>query len=163
MKWFNNPKTAEELKKQYKALAVKHHPDMGGSTADMQQINAEYEKLFAKLKDVHQNKDGEFYTAREATTETAAEFIDIIEQLINMDGVQIEICGSWLWLTGNTKAYREDLKKLSFRWSSNKSAWYFHRDGYKKRSRRSLTLDEIRGFYGSEIVEAQDGKKKISA
>jgi len=130
---------------------------------DMQQINAEYEALFAKLKDVHQNKDGEFYKAREATTETAAEFIDIIEKLINMDGVQIEICGSWLWLTGNTKEYRDDLKKLSFRWSSNKGAWYFHRDGYKKRSRRSLTLDEIRGFYGSEIVEAQDGKKKISA
>lgn len=163
MKWFNNPRTAEELKKQYKKLAIEHHPDMGGSTQDMQQINAEYEQLFAKLKDVHQNKDGEFYTARESTTETASEFIDIIEKLINMDGVQIEICGSWLWLTGNTKAYREDLKKLSFRWSSNKSAWYFHRDGYKKRSKRNLTLDEIRGFYGSEIVTAEDDKRKISA
>lgn len=34
MKWFNNPKTLEELKQQYKKLALKHHPDLGGNTAD---------------------------------------------------------------------------------------------------------------------------------
>lgn len=104
-KWFSAPRTAEELKKQYKKLALEHHPDRGGSTADMQEINAEYERLFARLKDVHQNKDGEFYTARTETTETASEFMDIIEKLIHMDGVQIEICGSWIWLTGNTKTW----------------------------------------------------------
>ena len=41
MKWFNNPRTLEELKKQYKKLAVAHHPDLGGNTADMQEINNE--------------------------------------------------------------------------------------------------------------------------
>lgn len=158
MKWFNNPQTLEELKKQYKRLAMEHHPDRGGTTEDMQQINAEYERLFARLKDTHQTKDGEFYTSRTATTETADEFMDVIDRLIHMDGVVIEVCGSWLWLTGNTKAYKEEIKALSFRWSSNKSAWYFHRDGYKKRSRHSLTLDEIRGYYGSEIVNS-DGEK----
>ena len=164
MKWFDNPKTLEDLKKQYKKLAIKHHPDMGGSTVDMQQINAEYEKLFAKLKDVHQTKDGEFYTSRTATTETASEFMDVIERLIHMDGIQIEVCGSWLWVTGDTKPHKDELKKLSFRWSSNKSAWYFHRDGYKKRSNRSLSLDEIRGYYGSEVVDTEAGRKnKISA
>lgn len=164
MKWFDNPKTLEDLKKQYKKLAMQHHPDMGGSTVDMQQINAEYEKLFAKLKDVHQNKDGEFYTSRTATTETASEFMDVIERLIHMEGIQIEVCGSWLWVTGDTKPHKDELKKLSFRWSSNKSAWYFHRDGYKKRSNRSLSLDEIRGYYGSEVVDTEAGRKnKISA
>ena len=54
---------------------------------------------------------------------------------------------------------KEELKALSFRWSSNKSAWYFHRDGYKKRSKKSLTLDEIRGYYGSEKIEKEDSGK----
>ena len=30
MKWFNNPVTLEELKSQYRNLAMSHHPDTGG-------------------------------------------------------------------------------------------------------------------------------------
>lgn len=50
MKWFSNPATLEELKKQYKQLVIKHHPDKGGNTADMQEINAEYDRLLNCLK-----------------------------------------------------------------------------------------------------------------
>ena len=50
MKYFNNPHTLEELKKQYKALALKYHPDCGGDTAIMQAVNAEYDELFSRLK-----------------------------------------------------------------------------------------------------------------
>ena len=84
MKWFNNPETLEDLKKQYKKLAFQNHPDRGGKTSDMQEINAEYEVLFSRLKDTHKNAEGEFYTARTATTETATEFMDIIEKLVHM-------------------------------------------------------------------------------
>lgn len=77
------------------------------------------------------------------------------------EGIEIEVCGSWVWVTGDTKPHKEELKALSFRWSSNKSAWYFHRDGYKKRSKKSLTLDEIRGYYGSEKIE-KEGSGKIA-
>lgn len=41
MKWFSNPQTLEQLKKQYKKLAIQHHPDVGGSVTNMQEINAE--------------------------------------------------------------------------------------------------------------------------
>ena len=91
MKWFNNPETLEDLKKQYKKLAFQNHPDRGGKTSDMQEINAEYEALFSRLKDTHKNAEGEFYTARTATTETATEFMDIIEKLIHMEGIEIEV------------------------------------------------------------------------
>ncbi len=82
----------------------------------------------------------------------------IIEKLIHMDGIEIEICGSWVWVTGNTRAHKDELKALAFRWSSNKAAWYFHRDGYRKRSKKSLTLDEIRDYYGSEKIEKKRGE-----
>ena len=73
MKWFTNPRTLEELKKQYRSLALKHHPDRGGRTQDMQEINNEYEALFARLKNVHQNAQGEVYTQQAETTERPEE------------------------------------------------------------------------------------------
>ncbi len=46
MKYFSNIGSLADLKKQYRALAMKNHPDRGGDTQAMQQINAEFEKLF---------------------------------------------------------------------------------------------------------------------
>lgn len=155
MKWFTNPQTLEELKKQYKQLALKHHPDLGGNTADMQEINNEYDKLFETLKNTHKTVDGKTYTAQTETTETAAEFRDIINQLINLEGINIELCGSWLWITGNTKEHKEVLKSLHFRWSKSKCAWYYHTEDYKKSSKKSYSLDEIRDLYGSETIKSE--------
>jgi curved DNA-binding protein CbpA len=152
MKWFNNPQTLEDLKKQYKKLVFAHHPDKGGRTEDMQEINAEYDKLFARLKNVHKSASGETYTAKEETTETPEQFKEIIEKLIHLDGIEIEICGSWLWITGNTYENRETLKSLSFKYSKNKNAWYWHEAGYRKLSRKSFSLEEIRDLWGSERV-----------
>lgn len=152
MKWFTNPQTLEELKKQYKKLVFKHHPDKGGRTEDMQEINAEYDKLFATLKNVHRSASGETYTAKEETKETPEQFRNIIEKLIHLDGIEIEICGSWLWITGNTYPNRETLKKLRFKYSKNKNAWYYHEEGYTKHSKKSFTLEQIRDLWGSERV-----------
>ncbi|MCL2095574.1 MAG: hypothetical protein FWH10_01570 [Oscillospiraceae bacterium] len=33
--YFSNPRTLEELKKQYRELAMKHHSDKGGDTETM--------------------------------------------------------------------------------------------------------------------------------
>lgn len=45
MKYLNNVVTLEDLKKAYKAWAVKLHPDNGGSVEDMQTLNNEYDLL----------------------------------------------------------------------------------------------------------------------
>lgn len=159
MKWFNNPSTLEELKKQYKQLAMEHHPDRGGSTEAMQEINNEYDVLFSSLKNTHRTAEGKTYTTEQETTETPEEFKNIINILINLEGVNIEICGSWLWLTGNTKEHKEVLKSLKFRWSKSKRAWYYHTSDYKKKSKKTFSLDEIRDLYGSKTVQAKPEMK----
>ena len=53
MKYFKNITDLSELRKQYKGLLKKHHPDNGGNVADTQDINAEYDSLFKALKDRH--------------------------------------------------------------------------------------------------------------
>ena len=62
MTYFNNVKTLDELRKQYKELLKQYHPDNpNGSTEATQTINAEYDKLFKALKDKHeQSTDNTF-------------------------------------------------------------------------------------------------------
>ena len=60
--YFQNVDSVEELKKQYKTLAFKYHPDReGGSVAAMQRINAEYDELLKAVRNVHKTADGKTY------------------------------------------------------------------------------------------------------
>lgn len=38
------------VKAGYRALSLKHHPDVGGSNESMREINASFEKLKSKIK-----------------------------------------------------------------------------------------------------------------
>ena len=80
---------------------------------------------------------------------------NIINRLIVLDGISIEIIGSWVWVTGNTYRHKELIKSLMFRWSSSKKAWYFHGNDYHKTSKKTFTLDEIRDLYGSQTVTSK--------
>lgn len=148
MKYFENVKTLDELKKQYRRLAMKYHPDMGGSTEAMQQINAEHDALFEMLKKQHNASADEYHQ----TTETAAEFRDIIDFLMKFDDLEVELVGSWVWCGGNTKPHKDELKAAGFHWSQNKARWYWHHPEEGRKWRRGkATMDEIRRKYGSQI------------
>ena len=43
--YFKNIETLEDLKKQYRALAMQNHPDRGGDAETMKAINNEYDEL----------------------------------------------------------------------------------------------------------------------
>ena len=93
MKYFTNVNTLDELKKEDRRLAFANHPDRGGDVEIMKAINAEYEALHEILKNQH-NASADAY---HQTTETPAEFIEIINVLVRMGGLEFELCGSWLW------------------------------------------------------------------
>ena len=116
--------------------------------------------VLRKLKNTHKNKEGDTYTKE--TTETPEQFKDIINKLFNlkMDGVAIEVVGTFIWLTGNTKPYKDDIKALEFRYSPKKYAWYKAPSDYKKRSRKNYDMDTIRGMYGSQKVKEDKEEKK---
>ncbi len=65
-KYFKDVNMLEELRKQYKELLKKHHPDNGGNVSDMQEINAEYDQLFKALKDKHESKQSADNTTKQS-------------------------------------------------------------------------------------------------
>ena len=155
------PTTLEELKTVYRQLAKMYHPDKGGDLEIMKAVNAEYDRLFPKLKNIHKTKDGETYTARNETAETPEHFKNLITELMRMDGITIEIIGCFVWITGNTKSYKDQLKVLNFKWHMKKSAWYLAPEDYKKRSRKDYSLDTIRTMYGTSGTMKSKGTTKI--
>lgn len=168
MTYFKNPTSLDELKKQYRRLAMQYHPDTNpGREAEMnrimQEINAEHDRLFEQLKHQHNATHDEHHQ----TTETAEEFRQIIALLLKLDGLTVELCGSWLWISGNTRAHKEALKAAGCRWSNNKKMWYWRHPENAGHYRRSKTsMDQIRSKYGSQVFEGRTettGHSRITA
>lgn len=146
MRYLNeNIKTLEELKKVYHRLCLKLHPDVGGSDEEMKILNEEYEELFERVKNIHVNKDGETYERE--TNETPKEFQTLIAKLLKLDGIEIEIIGCFVWIFGNTKPHKEQLKALKFKWHSKKKCWYKSPDNYHRWGGGEYSIDDIRMMY----------------
>ncbi len=151
------PGTREEMKQQYRNLCFKHHPDKGGDTRTMQEINAEWALIQAR--EAYTEASDRQQKAHAEGKKSAGDYHDLnevestlrekIEFALNLDGVDVELMGLWVWLTGNTKAHKEAIKENGgWKWSQNKTAWYFA--GVPTFNRKKTTLDEIRNAYGSQ-------------
>lgn len=142
--FFRNIENMEQLKKEYKRLAFIYHPDKGGNTADMQALNNEFDALFNKFKTGQTND-----TTKKEITE---EFKEIINAIINLDGIEIEICGNWIWLSGDTKQHKDKLKESGCYWANKKQMWYWRPEEYAIKGKSNMSIDQIRDKYGSERI-----------
>lgn len=147
MKYFQSVTTLEELKKEYRKLALKFHPDRGGNEQEFISLKKEYDKIFAKLNKTDEVND----TCR-----------NIIDAFIKYD-IDIEIIGTWVWIQGNTFSIKEKLKEWDFKWSKKKQAWYWHDGEYKKKSRKNYSLDEIREMHNSKKIKSGSRKFALNA
>ncbi|MGN0607383.1 MAG: molecular chaperone DnaJ [Oscillospiraceae bacterium] len=131
----------------------------------MKQINAEYETAFNRFKNIHESADDntKTYTASKETSETAAEFMVIINKLVVLEGVNVELIGRWIWLSGNTFPHKDILKGIGFRFASKKKCWYWHKDEDACRSRKNMSLDEIKEKYGCETFKGVSAPRLVTA
>lgn len=144
-KYFAEVKTVEELRKRYRELLRKYHPDNeNGSTEITQQINQEYDALFAILSK-EKKSDGQSYTYEENER-----FKTVLNKIIGLN-MTIEVIGCWLWCF-SAYEYRTQLKELGFTWCSKKKAWVWHDEPYHRHHKKEIPLSHIRAKYGSEII-----------
>jgi len=148
--FFNECRTLDEVKREYKRLVLLYHPDRGGDTATMQEINRQYQVVMT-------DPTFGFCQAKEEAREDFIKFPEIIEKIIRLD-VTIEVCGNWIWLSGNTYSYKEELKKNGFFFAPKKSMWYWRPKDFKSANTKPKDMDYIRSRYGSDIIPKQQDK-----
>ncbi len=146
--FFKDCTSLAEVKKRYKELAMLHHPDRGGDTATMQEINNQYESI-------SKNPSFNFAKQTEQEKEDFLRYPDIINMVVNLEGIIIEIIGDWIWISGNTYPHRQHLKESGFYFAPKKVMWYYRPPEYKAANSKPKDIDEIRAKYGSDKIESQ--------
>lgn len=156
-KYFAGIKTVEELRKRYKELLKKHHPDNGGNEETMKEINAEYDRLSAQMS--RENKADKESTTYDTEAEDRA-FREILEKISTLN-VTAEIVGSWIWISGGYEC-RELLKSIGFKFAPKKKCWCWHFGEYRRHHSKEVSLDEIRMKYGSQTVNSKSKQYAIN-
>jgi len=160
-RYFDGCRDEQEIKSRYRDLAKQHHPDLGGDAEIMKAVNNAYE---AALKGAYRRAgmDEAKVNARWAMDEEIA--VMAMKVLRLKKELHVELCGVWLWITGNTYAAKEELKAFGCRFSGPKKAWYWHReeDGQDKWHKRAISLEEIRARYGSVVLAYDEDVPKLT-
>ena len=160
MSFFADCHTLDELRAAYRALTLKHHPDRGGDTATMQAVNADYMHATERImkRDVADGTRSE--GSARYQTELNEKLREKLEQLLAVPGVEVEICGLWFWLSGNTKPVKDQLKALGCRWAPKKKQWFY--PGVPSRNRKEHDMQDIREAHGSQKVR-RASRRKLTA
>lgn len=163
-KYFAGIASMDELQAKYKELVLIHHPDKGGNADVMAAINAEYDAKSKELAGTGTHKKSKRtekaagMTADELETAIAEEFKHTMEALVklNLDGVAVELIGSWLWVSGDTKKIKEELKEIGFYWNRDRVLWQWH-DTYINyrfnKGRNKSEKEEIEEKYGKTVLK----------
>ena len=89
----------------------------------------------------------------------SSNFRKTIDKLIQLVNINIEICGTWLYVTGNTYPVKEYLKnEFGAFWSKSKKCWCIAPEGKnfrKSRSFKGRNMNSIRNTYGSNKIKSE--------
>jgi hypothetical protein len=153
--------SVDQIKAKYRDLAKEHHPDLGGNTATMQDVNREYHEA---LKGFHgretwnsTTKKNSKYYYNEQVEQTIMNKINELLGL-RMDNVEVSLVGFWIWVEGETKPHREKLGTAGAgcRWHPRRQAWYWQNSKKKSFYNPNVSLNDLKNAYGCRQFEAKE-------
>ena len=156
--WFAQCESPQDVKSLYRRLAMKHHPDRGGDHESMVSINLEYEAVLKRMNGYSfSGDDGKerVYRWDEAVEKAAMEMV-LKALSLRMHDVQVNLIGTWVWCTGDTKPYKDALKESGFRWHPKRVAWYWAPPESHSHYNKRATLGDLARWYGSKRFESSD-------
>lgn len=137
--------TQEALKTAYREACKKHHPDVNPNGLElMKVINIAYSLLKESVgKWSHEQNNNSDISITE-------QMQAIFDKIKFFENIKAEVCGTWLWVSGDTWGYRKKLKAAGMYWAQKKQQWYWKPVAeYKKRNKKVFSMAEIRNKYGS--------------
>jgi curved DNA-binding protein CbpA len=139
--------TSKDIKKAYRAAALKYHPDKNPAGSEMMKIiNAAFDVLKNFSGDIPSDEQ----QASQENNQNYSEAVsDALNAILNLAALSIEICGAWVWVSGDTFKHKDVLKSAGFKFASKKKSWYFRPENWRSTSRGSFSMDDIRNQYGS--------------
>ena len=156
IEFLKNCNDLSELKNNYRKFALKFHPDrIGGNENSFKQLNNEYEFLSKKLNLYSENEKSDI----NQTANDLEQFKDIINEILFLNGIDIEVIGKFIWLSGNTKEHKEKLKSLNFKYASKKCMWFYHNIENYKSFGSNNNIEDIRNKYGTQKINKSNIKK----
>ena len=147
---FANAETLAELKSAYVDAMHKYV-----APKNIEQVDGLYIKYFDEVKTWNKTKTGEMY--EKATDEVCSFFLNAVHTLNEVEGVEYEMVGTWLWVMdaegheGTTKDMRDTLKSCGTHYAPNKQMWYIAPKN-SRRSRKHYTYAEIKAMHGEDEV-----------
>ncbi len=136
--------TADIVRSAYIKASKRFHPDLNPAGTEMMKlINEAKDSLKAANYPIDQTTEPNYYDYGAAINEA-------LNKIIHLQRIKIEICGSWVWVSGNTKEHWLLMKEAGFRFSGPKKMVYFRPEDQAKKYRKgSLSMEEIRTKYGA--------------
>lgn len=160
----NLSSTLEEVKKAYRRSAIKYHPDRNPAGLEMMKlVNVAYDTLTDYFEKNPEAEEVKFYGEEVDNYDYGEEINKALNIVLNLAGLEVELCGSWVWVGGETKEHKETLKGAGFKWARKKLKWYFRPEASKsrKRTNKTFSMDEIRSNYGSKVFKG-NGRKQLN-
>ena len=142
--------TEEVVKSAFKKACFKFHPDRNPAGEEMMKLVNDAKDALKKATYPIEQKNEEGYNYGE-------EINAALNKIINLQGLKIEVCGAWVWISGSTKDHWPMLKEAGFQFSPPKKMVYFRPQYAKARrfKKDGLSIEEIRAKYGANSIKSK--------
>ena len=151
------------LKSQWRKIALELHPDKGGDTEQFKMAQAEYDQFlliaradFTAVEDSPESYGNDWVEFLSNVSEVVREACERIRPVIDANGAEMEINGTWIWISATNPAMANDLKGVGLKWAPRKKQWFFNGQPWRG---KHMTKGAIRDTFGSQTYKAEERKQ----